>query len=310
MESVRFGWNRGASPKTFPPREVLRDVSMSVLPRASYFLRTALRGLRSNPVTTLVAMGTIAVSLLLFGSFALLLQNMQSLLDRLGDELYVTAFFEQGLPSAKQRELAVLAATVEGVEGVRIVSETEALERFRDGVGSGAALLEGLSENPLPASLEIALVPARRSAQGMAVVAESLNGLRGIEDLVSGEDWVEGYLRSVALVRGVCIGLGLILSIATMLIVANTIRLAIYARRDELEILSLVGASRSFMQTPFLLEGVLQGASGEFEFGLEMLLGGIRLHFFGLGGMMGLVAGGGMLGLVGSVAALTGGWRP
>ncbi|MCH2170031.1 ABC transporter permease [Myxococcota bacterium] len=300
---------------------------MSVLPRASYFLRTALRGLRSNPVTTLVAMGTIAVSLLLFGSFALLLQNMQSLLDRLGDELYVTAFFEQGLPSAKQRELAVLAATVEGVEGVRIVSETEALERFRDGVGSGAALLEGLSENPLPASLEIALVPARRSAQGMAVVAESLNGLRGIEDLVSGEDWVEGYLRSVALVRGVCIGLGLILSIATMLIVANTIRLAIYARRDELEILSLVGASRSFMQTPFLLEGVLQGASGgvgalvllfalfrlvlpEFEFGLEMLLGGIRLHFFGLGGMMGLVAGGGMLGLVGSVAALTGGWRP
>ena len=105
-----------------------------------------MRGLRSNPVTTLVAMGTIAVSLLLFGSFALLLQNMQSLLDRLGDELYVTAFFEQGLPSAKQRELAVLAATVEGVEGVRIVSETEALERFRDGVGSGAALLEGLSE--------------------------------------------------------------------------------------------------------------------------------------------------------------------
>jgi len=292
-----------------------------------YFGRTALRGLRTSPVTSLVGVGTIGVSLLLVGAFALLVQNMQQLLGQVGDDLHVTAYLEPGVEPEARRELAALVTTVEGVEDVRVVSEEEALERFRAGVGRGAALLEGLSENPLPASLEITLVAARRSAEGMAMVVESLAGLEGIADLSSGQDWVEGYLRALALVRGVGIGLGVILALATLLIVANTIRLAIFSRRDELEILSLVGASRSFVNTPFLLEGVLEGAAGGalalcflyllfrlvlpgFEFGLEFLLGGVAPRFFSPGEGLALVAGGASLGLFGSAAALGGGWRP
>ena len=285
-----------------------------------------MRGLRGSPVTTAVAIVTIGVSLVLVGAFQLLLRNMEELLDDFGDDLHVTAYLEDDLAAGEQRKLEELILTVEGVERVRAVSKAEALERFRTGVGGGAALLEGLEENPLPASLKILLVPERRSPEGMRIVAESIQGLPGIADLASGQDWVDGYLRAIALVRGTGIGLGVILALATLLIVTNTIRLAVFARRDELEILWLVGASRSFMNTPFLLEGLVQGTIGGtvavallygifrlvlpgFEFGLELVLGVVP-RFFTLSEALVLIGEGASLGLVGSVAAVTGSARP
>ena len=289
-----------------------------------YFARTAVRGLLASPITSAVAVVTIAVSLILAGAFGLLVQNMEELLDRFGSDLHLTAYLEESTSPAEQAELARLAGTVEGVASVRLVSKQEALERFQS--GAGAALLEGLEENPLPASLEIELVAGERSAAGMRRVLGALDGLPGIADLSSGQDWVEGYLRAVALVRGVGIGLAAILGLATLLIVANTIRLAVLARRDELEILAMAGASRTFVQTPFLLEGLLEGALAGglalgflftlfrlwlpgLEFGLELVLGGVTPRFFDAGEALTLVAGGAGLGVVGSAFALVGGWR-
>jgi cell division transport system permease protein len=277
-------------------------------------------------VTSTVAVATIGISLLLVGAFALLAWNMEELLRGVGDELRITAYLEEGLEPDRQRELATAASRAPGVAEVHIVSKEEALERFRAGVGRGGAWLEGLDENPLPASLEITLAPASRSAEGMRVVVGSLAGLPGIDDITSGQEWVEGYLRAIALVRGVGTGLGVILALAALLIVSNTIRLAVLARRDELEILALVGASRAFVTTPFLLEGAAQGAAGglvalallaalfrlvlpELEFGLALLLGGVEPRFFAPEEAAGLVAAGAGLGLLGSAAALSGTWR-
>jgi cell division transport system permease protein len=253
------------------------------------FLRAALRGISASPLTSGVAIATIGVSLVLVGAFALLVANMQRLLDDFGDALHVTAFLEDGLSEDQQRQLAATAATVEGMTSVRLVGKQEALERFRDGVGRGAALLEGLS--------------------------------------TSGRDWVEGYLRAIALVRGVGWGLAAILALATLLIVANTIRLAVLSRRDELEILALVGASRAYVGTPFLIEGLIQGAAGGalallllyavfrlvlpgFEFGLELVLGGVEPRFFTAGEAASLLAAGAGLGLFGAGAALASEARP
>lgn len=294
--------------------------------RTRYFARTAVRGILASPVTSVVAVATIGVSLVLVGAFALLLFNMQGLLERFGGDLHVTAYLEAGLPEARQRELAATARGLEGVAEVGLVSEAEALERFRKGVAQGAAFLEGLDENPLPASLEISLLPGSQSAAGMHAVSAALAALPGIDELSSGQDWVEGYLRAVALVRGLGVGLGVILVLATLLIVANTIRLAVVARAEEIEILALVGASRGFVSAPFLLEGLLQGLAGGalallllfglfhlvlpgFSFGLELLLGGAVPEFFDGSQALGLVAGGALLGVVGSGAALAGGLR-
>ena len=289
------------------------------------FVRTAIRGIASSPVTSGIAVVTIGVTLVLAGGFALLLRNMEELLDHFGDDLRVTAYLESEVSGEALRALKDRVLAIPGVEDVESLSQDEALERFRASVGSGSALLDGLDINPLPASLEISLSDDRRSAEGMEAVANVIEGLAGVESLSSGRDWVEGYLRAVALVRSVGVGLGIILALATLLIVSNTIRLGIFARRDELEILSLVGASRPFVQTPFLLEGVIQGAAGGaialgllyalfrfalpgFEFGLELLVG-TAPRFFSSGEALILVAGGAGLGLFGSAAALSGGWR-
>lgn len=286
--------------------------------------RSAVGGLRATPVTTGVAVFTIAAALLLAGGFGLLVANMGDLLARFGQELQVVAYLEEGLEGEELRALAASASTVEGVASVRIVSKQEALERFRETAG-GAELLEGLEDNPLPASLELALLPEQRTPEGIAIVVAALSGLPGITELAHGQEWVEGYARFASLVRAGALGLGIVLGIAALMIVANTIRLAVYSREDELEILALVGASRSFVRIPFLLEGTLQGAIGgalavgllylafvalvpRLEYGLELVLGNASPRFFSSGQTLAVVVAGGALGLLGSLTAVMS-WR-
>lgn len=283
--------------------------------------RSSLRGLAATPVTTAVAVGTLAVTLTLVGAFALLVTNMERLLERFGEDIRVSAYLEAGLPEAEARALAERVRTAPGVQEVELVTETQALERFREGLFGRPSLLEGLEGSPLPASLEVTLVPERRDAAGVAVLAEALDGLPGIEELGTGGDWVESYARAVGLVRAVAAAIGAVLAFATLLVVSGTIRLAVYARRDEIEILRLVGGSRIYVTLPFLAEGVLQGVVGGllalallgFGFalfgaragdGLELLLGHVRPVFLGLREAALLVGVGAGLGALGSALAL------
>ncbi|MCR9097599.1 MAG: permease-like cell division protein FtsX [bacterium] len=284
----------------------------------------ALRGVRQASATSLLAVLTIAVVLVLVGSASLLVGNMTGILDDFGAELQLTAYLDPDLPESELTPLAERVAAAPGVAAVELVTKDEALERF-ERIAGGGALLEGLEENPLPASLEIELRPDARTAASLATLRESLDGLPGIDELAHGEEWIEGYTRAVALIRGGAWGIGLVLGLAALLIVANTIRLAFYARRDELDILALVGASRTFVRVPFLLEGTLQGMLGgvvalvvvfgayelllpQLRYGLELLVGRAELSFFTWSEALSLVASGAGLGLLGAMTALAG-WR-
>lgn len=290
----------------------------------SIALANAFRGVRQARTTSLLAVMTIAVVLVLVGSATLLVENMVGILDEFGQELQLTAYLDDSLTDADLAPLAERVAAAPGVERVEVVTKDRALERF-ERIAGGAELLVGLEENPLPASLEIFLLPEARNAEAMEILRESLDGLPGIDDLALGQEWIEGYARAVSLVRGGAFGIAIVLGMAALLIVANTIRLAFYARRDELDILSLVGASRTFVRVPFLLEGLLQGFLGgllalaivygayelllpQMRLGLELVVGRAELRFFTNSESLRLVASGAGLGLLGSIAALVG-WR-
>lgn len=287
---------------------------------ASILLRATWRGFRSSGITTWVSVVTLAVALFLVGAFGLVVVNMEGLLDRFGRDLTVTAYLQEGLSQENTRRLAETVRSVEVVQELYVVDKDEALERFR-GITGGALLLEGLEANPLPASFEMLLRPEHRNLEGFAILQAALVGLPGIDELRHGREWLDGYARVVSLIRVSGYAVGLVLSLAALLIVANTIRLGMYARRDELEILQLVGASRTFVRTPFLLEGTLQGMLGgllaagslwlaflmlvpALQFGLAFLLGHAEARFFGWAEVSRLVIGGAILGLVGSLAAL------
>ncbi len=291
-----------------------------------YAARSAIRGLWASPVTTGVALVTIAVSLVLVGAFGLLVTNMQGLLDRVGEDLRVTAYLEEGISDEDLKRLALLTQTVEGVASVETISKDDALRIFDERLGGRSGLLEGLEYNPLPASLEITLVESQRSVGGLRVVVESLDGLPGIEELSYGEEWVEGYARALSMIRGLGVGVACVLALATLLIVGNTIKLAVYARRDEIEILGLVGASRSFVRIPFLLEGFTQGTlaalmalgllyilyrilTPSLAAGIELLMGHASPAFFSPFQMFLLVASGAFVGALGSAAAFVEGGR-
>jgi len=292
--------------------------------RAGVLVRSALRGLQGSPVTSAVSIATIAMALLLVGVFALLVGNMRGLVEDFAEQIQVTAYLESDLPLAEQQEIARRVETVEGVARVALVTREQALERFRESLG-GDQWLEGLGENPLPPSLEIELLPEHRDGRGVARLLGAIDGLPGVDDLDHGQDWVEGYSRAVSLIGSIGVALALVLGLAALLIVANTIRLAVYSRQDEIEILSLVGASRSFVRVPFVIEGTLQGVAGgvlalaalyvgflfvlpELRYGLEFFLGHLQPTFLGPREMLQLVGGGALLGMLGSATAVAS-WR-
>jgi cell division transport system permease protein len=297
-----------------------------LLAQLRHFARSAWLGLRSSPLPAAVAVATLAVSLFLAGLFALLLANMSGILERFGREVRLTAYVAGGLASEAERELVERVRRTPGVESAEWVSAAEALERFRRRLGGDAALLEGLEGNPLPASIEVELAPSHRSTEGLAGVSRSLAALPGVDEVSHGHAWVEGYARAVSLLRGAGLGLGVVLGLAALVIVTNTIRLAVYARRDEIEILMLVGATRTFVAIPFLLEGLVQGVLGGLlalgllfaAFGAlggalhgaaTFLLGHAEPAFLDAGACAALVAAGAGLGVVGSGLALVLGLR-
>jgi cell division transport system permease protein len=286
----------------------------------SAFVNTV-AGLRGSPVTSAIAAATIGVCLLLAGAFALVVANMESILARFGEELHVVAYLEPGLAQAKLDALMERALAEPGVETVEYVSAEEAAERFRRTQPERAVLLDGIDENPLPASVELRLAPERRSAAAVHAVTAMLEALPGVEEIGSGNEWIEGYAQAVALIRSVGFSIGAVLALATLLIVANTIRLSIYARRDEIDILRLVGASRTYVAAPFLLEGLVEGLAGGamglvllwsawrglapmLRGGLTLLIGDTTPEFLSAVGCAWLVGAGALLGLAGSAAAL------
>ena len=163
-------------------------------------LTNAFRGVRQARATSLLAVLTIAVVLVLIGSAALLVENMSGILDDFGSELQLTAFVTEGVSGEELSDLAGRVSAAPGVERVAVVTKEQALERF-ERIAGGAELLAGLDENPLPASLEIDLRTEARTAEAMAALRESLDGLPGIEELAHGEEWIEGYARAVGLIR-------------------------------------------------------------------------------------------------------------
>lgn len=293
---------------------------MSVVFQLYYFVRAAISGLRGSRLTTIVSIATIAVAVIPLGGLWVVTGNMRALLDQFGNELQLTAFLDAKVRSDAGRSLAARASSIPGVERVEFVSQEQALESFRARLGD-SALLEAIEANPLPASLAIALDADHRTPVAVAAVSEALHALPGVEDVAGGETWIDGYARALRLVRSAGMGLGVVLALATLLIITNTIRLAVYARRDELSILALVGASRTFLRVPFLIEGLLQGAVGgllgvgllfgifhvavpQLRDALELFLGWSDPSFLSLRNVGILVAGGAGFGFTGAAVAV------
>jgi len=247
--------------------------------RAGYYFSRALNNIRQNVFVNAVTVGTIALALLIVSLFLLVFINMENAAENWSERVQVTAYFDHELTGRELSTLRSRIGALPGVSRMYYVSRDEAMKRFKERLRGQETLLEGVRPEILPASLEITLMRSSRDTQSVEKFVAGLKRIPGIGEVQYGEEWVRRFNLFLNFMRLVGALLGAFLVLAVIFIVSNTIKLTIYARRDELEVMSLVGATRFFIKAPFLVEGVIQGGAGAF-LALLLLFGLYELFLY------------------------------
>jgi len=289
--------------------------------RAGFFLSRAITNIRQNVFVNVVTIGTITLALLIVSLFLLIFVNLENATDSLSERVQVTVYFDNELTSQDQAMYREKIMVLPGVSRVSYVTRDEALKRFKSRLRGQETLLEGVGAEILPTSFEIALKRSHRETVSVENFVTALKRIPGITEVQYGEEWVRRFNSFLNILRLLGALLGGFLVIAATFIVSNTIKLTIYSRRDELDIMSLVGATRFFIKAPFLLEGLIQGVVGS-TLSVVLLYGLYEgfLHnagsfltfnpassgfsFLSLEYIAGLLLAGAVLGFVGSLTSL------
>lgn len=234
---------------------------MSALAKAAYFWRSAASGLRHAPFVHFIAVTTIAIALFSAGLAQAMGRMVDALIGSMGGEVQVTVYLSPGLDEEAAVFLRERMVAMSGGKAT-LVPPQAALSRLEKELGDLGEALSHLPENPLPPSLELEVPQERRTPGALKALAQQLRALPGVTGVDYGEEAVERLSAiSKALRYGGWVAFAVVL-LATVVIVSATLQLAIYARREEIEIQKLVGATDRFVKAPFLIEGFLQGLLG------------------------------------------------
>lgn len=214
-----------------------------------------------NPLGSLLTIGVIGVSLSLPAAFYLVLGNIARLTDHLGGGLEINLFLKQEVELDAARELVEKLTATTAVGAVELIDRETALQEYRENSGFADALA-GLEDNPLPHVILVTpeddLVASDRSQDLLA----TLQGLPEVDSAQFDRQWALRLFSIIEIFRRGVYILATLLAFAVLLIIGNTIRLAIYNRRDEIEINQLFGATDAFIQRPFLYSGLIHGLAG------------------------------------------------
>jgi cell division transport system permease protein len=232
------------------------------LKKGFYFFDKAFQGIRQNPFINFINFGTITVSLLVLGTFLVIFFNLNRVLDKWRYESHVTVYLYDSISFDNTSDIKDRIAGFEEVERVTYISKKEALNIIKEALQIYDNSFEGLEVNPMPATLEIQLKKKFLSSTGVESFVARIKIFKEIKEIQYDQEWIKGFSAFFSLfqIGGLAIGVGLLL--ATILIVSNSFQLGVYARKEELEIMKLIGATDFFIKVPFLLEGVFQGLLG------------------------------------------------
>ncbi len=239
-----------------------------------YLFREAWVNLRTNRTTTVVAILTTAFTLACVGIFLLSYVNLRNAADWLQEDIKIIVYLEDRISREQTEDLEGKLKADGMVAGIQYISKEQALGEFRSQFPSDSHLLEGLGENPLPASFVVTPAPNYRSPDAVNRWAERVRTMAGVAKVDYNQEWIDALAGLIRYIELAAIGVGVVLSAAAVTIIGNTIRLALYARREEVEILRLIGATRAFIRVPYFLEGAALGVCGS-----TLSLGMLKLGF-------------------------------
>ncbi len=230
--------------------------------RLLYLLREAMNNLRVNRGNVLIGIVTTAFTLVCFGVFVLLYLNLKNVTGTLQSDIEVIVYLE---PGASEQVVSLLQSRLEtepAVETLTLVSREQALQEFAEQFPEESLLLDEMDSNPLPASVVVNLSPRFLDTESLSAFAERVKQLSGVTHVAYSQDWIDTLTLVVSYFELGAAVIGMILAMATVTIIANTIRLSLQNRKEEIEILRLIGATGVFIAIPYVIEGTILGAMG------------------------------------------------
>lgn len=257
-------------------------------------LKRALSDLKRNLMTQLMTTAVVTLSVLIFIFFYFIYFNLQHFAETLGTELGPVVFLKKDIQAGYIPDIYQRLARLPGVDAVNYVSPEDAMGRLKSYLKNDKDVLEGVEPDFLPPSFELKVGEAFRNLGNIRSMAGQIEKWPEVSSVKYGQEWIgrlEAFTRTV---RIIVIISAFFLLLTTAFVVSSTIRLALYARQEEIEILRLVGATRVFIQTPFLIQAFVQGVIGSFlAIGIVFscylyikniveqseLLGGVGLYF-------------------------------
>jgi len=237
-----------------------------------FTLREGVLNLRRSPLLALSSVAVMALSLFVLGIFLLITVNLRGAIQAVQSQVEIAVFVGDGIRDVELQSLDRFLREHPGVRAVKYLTRDDALTRFREELDEKEYLLEALEANPLPDTFEVELFDDWKSTDRIAELATQIEGMAGVDEVKWGREWVGRLNRVIVVLVLVDFFLGVVVALSSMVVVANTVKLTLIARREMIELMKMVGATIGVIRRPFVIEGVLQG-------GLAALLATVLLVF-------------------------------
>lgn len=285
----------------------------------TFYTQRAIKDILENRFLNTVTIVTIALSVLIVSTFGLFFLNAQDMFNAWKKGVRIMVYLEPGTTETQRLDASYRLQGIAGILNVRYVSKDDALKLMKTRMPRQSSLLDNLRENPLPDAFEITLANESNSLEQIEFLAQHIEGLPSVTAVEFGQQWIERFANFFSLFKLVGYGMGAMFFAATVFIAANTIRLMLYSRREEIHIMRLVGATDNFIKFPYYLEGLIQGFCGSLiglgilyaafsavgsQFAATLSAEMVSMRFFSVQICAAIIGGGMTTGLMGSFFSL------
>jgi cell division transport system permease protein len=226
--------------------------------RTEYYFRETAQGLRRNGLIAFAAVSTAFISLFLVGSSLLVSREVNLLIDFTTRDVEVSVFLQKTIPPAQQDHIQSLLTHMPQVKSVTFESQQDAYQNFKRLFASQPALVQNVGPDALPASFQVKL----KNPEEFSVVAAQLQGQPGIDKIRDNREILKRLFAVIHVFRVGVLAVALIMLLSAAALIGNTVRMAVFARRKEIGIMRLVGATSWHIRVPFLIEGLIEGLLG------------------------------------------------
>jgi len=225
-------------------------------------VKRALKDVKNNKFVHVITLITIVLSILIVGTFVLFASNAGELLDTWKEGIKVLVYLEDGISDSEINRTRLEISDFAKVKKVDFISSRRGLEALKAKMPRQKGIFENLEKNPIPDTFEVYLKKGEKDLDYIESLAQKIEKFDSVAGVEYGREWVGKFVKIIAVSRLVAISMGGVFFIVAVFIVANTIRLAIYSRKDEIEIMQLVGADEGFIKAPFYIQGLIHGIVG------------------------------------------------